>query len=134
MDKCCIIVFVFIDSATTEIITSLHTLPLHAALPIFPDAVQALIPPSSRRRFDLPAATSCSRALVARAPDWHTSTTLWSRAARSETCSPSRSRGTRSEEHTSELQSLLRISYAVLCLKKTNTQVRKTDEKIILYR
>src|SRR3546814_7646981 len=26
---------------------------------------------------------------------------------------------TRSEEHTSELQSLLRISYAVFCLKKT---------------
>src|SRR3546814_4402307 len=32
--------------------------------------------------------------------------------------------GTRSEEHTSELQSLMRISYAVFCLKKkkqTNT-------------
>src|SRR3546814_4063274 len=27
----------------------------------------------------------------------------------------------RSEEHTSELQSLMRISYAVLCLKKNNT-------------
>src|SRR3546814_1337694 len=27
----------------------------------------------------------------------------------------------RSEEHTSELQSLMRISYAVICLKKTNT-------------
>src|SRR3546814_2889225 len=30
----------------------------------------------------------------------------------------------RSEEHTSELQSLMRISYAVFCLKK------KTEEKI----
>src|SRR3546814_2941598 len=29
-----------------------------------------------------------------------------------------RSRATRSEEHTSELQSLMRISYAVFCLKK----------------
>src|SRR3546814_9721110 len=28
---------------------------------------------------------------------------------------------TRSEEHTSELQSLMRISYAVFCLKKKNT-------------
>src|SRR3546814_1178645 len=28
------------------------------------------------------------------------------------------SRGNRSEEHTSELQSLMRISYAVFCLKK----------------
>src|SRR3546814_10719690 len=31
--------------------------------------------------------------------------------------------GSRSEEHTSELQSLMRISYAVFCLKqKTNTK------------
>src|SRR3546814_9736943 len=29
----------------------------------------------------------------------------------------------RSEEHTSELQSLMRISYAVLCLKKTKTRL-----------
>src|SRR3546814_4426260 len=29
-------------------------------------------------------------------------------------------RWTRSEEHTSELQSLMRISYAVFCLKKKN--------------
>src|SRR3546814_8214967 len=29
---------------------------------------------------------------------------------------------TRSEEHTSELQSLMRISYAVFCLKKKNIQ------------
>src|SRR3546814_8861682 len=32
---------------------------------------------------------------------------------------------TRSEEHTSELQSLMRISYAVFCLKKkTNTKTQ----------
>src|SRR3546814_14014065 len=30
--------------------------------------------------------------------------------------------GMRSEEHTSELQSLMRISYAVFCLKKKNTK------------
>src|SRR3546814_4120736 len=30
----------------------------------------------------------------------------------------------RSEEHTSELQSLMRISYAVFCLKKKNQQKR----------
>src|SRR3546814_4765009 len=30
-------------------------------------------------------------------------------------------RAPRSEEHTSELQSLMRISYAVFCLKKKNT-------------
>src|SRR3546814_2068358 len=32
-----------------------------------------------------------------------------------------RRRQRRSEEHTSELQSLMRISYAVFCLKKKNT-------------
>src|SRR3546814_3433605 len=34
----------------------------------------------------------------------------------------------RSEEHTSELQSLMRISYAVFCLKKKNTY--KTNTKM----
>src|SRR3546814_10465394 len=37
------------------------------------------------------------------------------------TCS-CRSALTRSEEHTSELQSLMRISYAVFCLKKKTTK------------
>src|SRR3546814_6911138 len=32
----------------------------------------------------------------------------------------------RSEEHTSELQSLMRISYAVFCLKKQKTKTTKT--------
>src|SRR3546814_1346240 len=43
----------------------------------------------------------------------------------------------RSEEHTSELQSLMRISYAVFCLKKKKTthnqtnNINKTKEQII---
>src|SRR3546814_1057156 len=32
----------------------------------------------------------------------------------------------RSEEHTSELQSLMRISYAVFCLKKKNNDTKNT--------
>src|SRR3546814_1395816 len=35
-------------------------------------------------------------------------------------------RGLRSEEHTSELQSLMRISYAVFCLKKKNKSHKTT--------
>src|SRR3546814_6395641 len=35
----------------------------------------------------------------------------------------------RSEEHTSELQSLMRISYAVFCLKKTNENPSRTIER-----
>src|SRR3546814_7730291 len=42
-------------------------------------------------------------------PDALTSISGWTRTA-----------GLRSEEHTSELQSLMRISYAVFCLKKKN--------------
>src|SRR3546814_10490844 len=38
----------------------------------------------------------------------------------------------RSEEHTSELQSLMRISYAVFCLKKKKTQ--NTNKHIITQR
>src|SRR3546814_287832 len=33
----------------------------------------------------------------------------------------------RSEEHTSELQSLMRISYAVFCLKKKKTKSKQTE-------
>src|SRR3546814_6087962 len=33
----------------------------------------------------------------------------------------------RSEEHTSELQSLMRISYAVFCLKKKKQEERKSQ-------
>src|SRR3546814_3880040 len=35
--------------------------------------------------------------------------------------------GGRSEEHTSELQSLMRISYAVFCLKKKKNKQQDTD-------
>src|SRR3546814_4673994 len=37
--------------------------------------------------------------------------------------------GTRSEEHTSELQSLMRISYAVFCLKKKKTKKIKNNKE-----
>src|SRR3546814_8359412 len=36
--------------------------------------------------------------------------------------------GARSEEHTSELQSLMRISYAVFCLKKKKTTRSKSKQ------
>src|SRR3546814_1026170 len=40
--------------------------------------------------------------------------------------SHSRPENVRSEEHTSELQSLMRTSYAVFCLKKKTIQMTKT--------
>src|SRR3546814_2280433 len=49
-----------------------------------------------------------------------------------ETALPALSIAVRSEEHTSELQSLMRISYAVFCLKKKKkkTRQRKLAKKI----
>src|SRR3546814_5602680 len=38
---------------------------------------------------------------------------------------------TRSEEHTSELQSLMRNSYAVFCLKKKKNNINKTQITLI---
>src|SRR3546814_1628791 len=40
----------------------------------------------------------------------------------------------RSEEHTSELQSLMRISYAVFCLKKKNKENKTQHTNNIKYR
>src|SRR3546814_5795526 len=44
------------------------------------------------------------------------------RHASSSNTNPGSKSGFRSEEHTSELQSLMRISYAVFCLKKKKQQ------------
>src|SRR3546814_4850925 len=41
----------------------------------------------------------------------------------------SRSEDVRSEEHTSELQSLMRISYAVFCLKKKKTKKKTINTR-----
>src|SRR3546814_5461464 len=43
-------------------------------------------------------------------------------------------RGERSEEHTSELQSLMRISYAVFCLKKKINKTNTTGTYTAKYR
>src|SRR3546814_4117200 len=52
-------------------------------------------------------------------------------ASRSSTARPAPSTAGRSEEHTSELQSLMRISYAVFCLKKKKN--KKHTNKVSQY-
>src|SRR3546814_3708462 len=47
--------------------------------------------------------------------------TCWGNAVGSTSASTATKFSKRSEEHTSELQSLMRISYAVFCLKTKNT-------------
>src|SRR3546814_5516817 len=41
-------------------------------------------------------------------------------------------RPTRSEEHTSELQSLMRISYAVFCLKKKSATITNDKKRQLI--
>src|SRR3546814_2388679 len=49
-----------------------------------------------------------------------------SAGSRAQAAFPANSRtAMRSEEHTSELQSLMRISYAVFCLKKTKQNIKR---------
>src|SRR3546814_1952411 len=40
-------------------------------------------------------------------------------------------RTVRSEEHTSELQSLMRISYAVFCLKKKKIHTKQLESRLV---
>src|SRR3546814_4299967 len=110
--------FVFITTATTGIYTYLHPLSLHDALPIsfFPTACPSL----PRLRFSI---GSVSRPIPTNSRDIRPSYRPISRGGTTGNSSgePKKS-PCRSEEHTSELQSLMRISYAVFCLKKKKTQ------------
>src|SRR3546814_10481405 len=45
---------------------------------------------------------------------------------------PAHAQARRSEEHTSELQSLMRISYAVFCLKQNKILAKETHRQDIL--
>src|SRR3546814_16959542 len=94
-------IFFFNDTATTDIYTYLHTLSLHDALPIlhFLKYGQAGAFYGRGCRHNRVVARCCSVALSKLPREFRTG------------CF-------RSEEHTSELQSLMRISYAVFCLKK----------------
>src|SRR3546814_1784398 len=84
----------------------------------------------ARARWRLPAARSHSRSRA------HSSASGGAAGSFPGPCdSPARrtssvSAAGRSEEHTSELQSLMRISYAVFCLKKKKTRKLNNDHNI----
>src|SRR3546814_17410635 len=112
-----VLFFVFFnDTATTEIYTDGHTLALQDALPIarYRRGLNVLTSrqgPGGRRHRGL---FFCTPAMRRRGglnplppPGW-----AYAGAIRFSVSS------IRSEEHTSELQSLMRISYAVFCLNK----------------
>src|SRR3546814_3011727 len=94
----------FNDTATTEIYTYWHTLSLHDALPICRwgriIGCTPSVSPARKEEFSAP-----NRRPTGAKHRRH----------------QQYGKGIRSEEHTSELPSLMRISYAVFCLKKKNT-------------
>src|SRR3546814_9672227 len=73
----------------------------------------------TRRSSDLPGKNGTATSKAA-APSIPASTTGCRTPRPSTPSRPTWPRRARSEEHTSELQSLMRISYAVFCLKKKN--------------
>src|SRR3546814_18633231 len=104
-------IFFFNDTATTEIYSYVHTLSLHVALPI----CRLFTPLALTKTYSMAAAAGLSVTLIPVLmimfikgkirPEEKNPINRWLIAARS-------------EEHTSELQSLMRSSYAVFCLKK----------------
>src|SRR3546814_5352243 len=110
-------IFFFNETATTELYTYCPTLSLHAALPIsilIPSAVSLRLVGAvvgggggGPAQVDLGSLSSSEETRSDRFEALILSTAPY--AVRFDS---------RSEEHTSELQSLMRISYAVFCLKK----------------
>src|SRR3546814_7156244 len=120
-----LIFFVFFnDTATTAIYTYLHTLSLHYALPIWRRRSSSRSLPRSRRRARLRPISRLPISVSGRDGPMRVRT-LHPRSLR---CWPRRS-----EEHTSELQSLMRISYAVFCLKKKNTTKYQEPQQTLRY-
>src|SRR3546814_7959144 len=107
-----LVAFFFVnDTATTEIYTYRHTLSRHDALPISGNLWLSV---------GINTGVIIGEDLVFSVPDSGVTYTGHLLAARL----------TRSEEHTSELQSLMRISYAVFCLtKKTYTEYDHTSHR-----
>src|SRR3546814_20769990 len=81
-------------------------------------AVQVAAATAWRRHFQVDAGLGERAEARHRDPDQHDKRPQDQHRAR---CEDIRRHMARSEEHTSELQSLMRISYAVFCLKKKNT-------------
>src|SRR3546814_8684328 len=76
--------------------------------------------PRRGRRHPVAPGPSCAQVVSMQVVALFPATRSWTRPSRHAAKVPMRPRihSTRSEEHTSELQSLMRLSYAVFCLKK----------------
>src|SRR3546814_2197978 len=122
--------YFFNDTATTESYTYGLTLSQHDALPISAPIWAPM--KRSKRVVPIPVMTASTSTLM---PE----ETMWPRTRSAmKAVRPKKAKGmstkpasvtslNRSEEHTSELQSLMRISYAVFCLKKKKQQQNRPE-------
>src|SRR3546814_7731533 len=102
------------DTTTTEIYTYKHPLSQHYALPICHRRRNPATPPAVIAGCD-PAIHAAPRGIMP-GQAWMPASSAGMTALFGE---PTRAAlPSRSDEHTSELQSLMRISYAVFCFKK----------------
>src|SRR3546814_10623976 len=124
--------FFFNDTASTEIYTYCHAPPLHVALPIYLvlfvvvaalAAIGVHVDPA--RPFHLAHMIDQILRVVSHIAALRLVAVFQPRLAPRGLGDALRLR--RSEEHPSELQSLMRISYAVFCLKKKNTYKHRLD-------
>src|SRR3546814_6526459 len=116
--------FFFNDTATNEIYTHGHTLSLHDALPIFTAWRAPYSANREARCFWFAWASFCVGIAA-----MESSSIFMSPFAGTPVGS-----GSRSEEHTSELQSLMRISYAVFCLKKKIQHISNITHNLISHK
>src|SRR3546814_6124338 len=113
----CLSFFYFNDTPTTEIYTYLHTLSLHDALPSFIGTRSAVFAPVRDLGIVVVDEEHESSYRQQESPYYNGRNTAVMRALKE-----------RSEEHTSELQSLMRSSYAVFCLKKKKKHKLQTND------
>src|SRR3546814_960783 len=114
--------FFFNVTGATEIYTYGPPLSLHDALPICRPTPEALYPTQALCRYQAAGSAVSAHCYFRRCPSAMGLTACrnnWPcRASLAGSEKPQRS-----EEHTSELQSLMRISYAVFCLKKKKNNI-----------
>src|SRR3546814_6351371 len=140
----------YYDTSTTQLHTYGHTLSLHAAPPIHPpEDTNPTIRPLVERHdcAKLPARHTASRLFSCIHSSYfghggsqirqfyvvssRSNHLIAKKAQPFDSMGEANNHGLelRSEEHTSELQSLMRISYAVFCLKKKNNTIQSRYNK-----
>src|SRR3546814_6881132 len=119
-----------------------HGSQLQLQLSIVIDVVGALPPVTSTwQEVACPARRAMDRQMAAPCPSWpdglmggdkpHVQGEIRTRHKSARRLARSRTlQIPRSEEHTSELQSLMRISYAVFCLKKKTNNIKAINNKV----